>query len=523
MLLQHTQLDSRAWQADLGNGTYRNPILYADYSDPDVIKAGDDFYMTASSFCHIPGLPVLHSKDLVNWRLIGHALKRNPLPGYDRVRHGDGVWAPSIRFHNGRFWIYFGAPDEGIYMTTAFDPAGPWSPLHEVKAVKGWIDPCPFWDDDGKAYLVHAFAKSRAGIKHMLMMHEMTPDGRELIGEGRIIFDGTGQHPTAEGPKMYKRNGYYYIFAPAGGVATGWQIVLRSRKPFGPYEVRTVMHQGSTDVNGPHQGGYVELENGESWFVHFQDRDVYGRIVHLQPMQWIDDWPVIGEDKQGKGIGEPVSIWRKPNVKAQTEPSEPATSDDFTGDQLGLQWQWQANAQPEWHELCDGHLRLYAVPMQQNNLYHVPHLLMQKFPAPAFSAQVKLKLAADAAGDSAGLIVFGYRYASLEVSRECDGRWLLRFIQGDGKKGMEEAVESIFLTKPELFLKVNVMEGGVCKFSWSHDGTRFETIGPSMIASKGHWVGAKVGLYAGNRKGMAGNGYAAFNDFLIAGINHPND
>lgn len=274
------------WTADLGNGTYRNPILYADYSDPDVIRVGGDFYMTASSFAHTPGLPILHSKDLVNWKLIGHAVDR--LPGeYDGpVRHGDGVWAPSIRYHDGKFWIFFSAPDEGIYMTTAADPAGPWSPLHLVKEAKGWIDPCPFWDEDGRAYLVHAFARSRSGIKHRLKMCGMKPDGTGLLDDGVIIFDGELDHPTMEGPKMYKRNGYYYIFAPAGGVPTGWQTILRSRDVYGPYEDKIVLQQGSTETNGPHQGGYVELESGESWFIHFQDRDAYGRIVHLQPMRW---------------------------------------------------------------------------------------------------------------------------------------------------------------------------------------------------------------------------------------------
>lgn len=511
--------DQRVWKADLGNGTYRNPILYADYSDPDVIRVGDDFYMTASSFCHVPGLPILHSKDLVNWKLIGHALENIPLPGYDKVRHGDGVWAPSIRYHDGLFWIYFGAPDEGIYMTTAKDPAGPWSPLHEVKAVKGWIDTCPFWDDDGRAYLVHAFAKSRAGFKHMLMIHEMTPDGRELIGDGRMIFDGTDHHPTTEGPKMYKRNGYYYIFAPAGGVSTGWQIVLRSRSPFGPYEVRTVMHQGNTDVNGPHQGGYVELDNGESWFIHFQDREAYGRIVHLQPMHWQDDWPVIGEDKDGGGIGEPVSVWPKPNVAQAGEIAEPATSDDFSGDKLGLQWQWQANPQPEWAQLGRSGLRLFTVPLPGETIYDAPQMLMQKFPAPSFSAKVKLELHPDQLGDGAGLVVFGYKYGFAEVSQKEDGTWILRYIEGNGKQGEEQETASAVLASGSVYLKADIVFDAVCTFSWSSDGEHYEPIGSPFVASKGHWVGAKVGLLACNRNGKTGNGYVDVSDFQIETLN----
>lgn len=211
----HAATGSGRWIPDQGDGTYRNPIIYADYSDPDVIRAGDDFFMTASSFAHTPGLPILHSRDLVNWSIVNHALPQLELPGYERVQHGKGVWAPSLRFHDGQFWIFYATPDEGIFMTKTDNPFGAWEPPHLVKAAKGWIDPCPFWDEDGQAYLVHAFAHSRSGLKHILSLCRMSPDGRSLLDEGRIIIDGTVKHPTLEGPKLYKRNGYYYIFAPA--------------------------------------------------------------------------------------------------------------------------------------------------------------------------------------------------------------------------------------------------------------------------------------------------------------------
>ena len=219
-----------------------------------MLSALGTIFMTASSFNCTPGLPILHSKDLVNWRLVNYAFKNLDLPGYDRPMHGCGIWAPSIRYHNGLFWICVGLPDEGIYMTTAEDPFDEWSPLFCIKPGKGWIDPCPFWDDDGQAYLVHAFANSRCGIKSKLILHRMAPDGTGVLNEGKIIFDGTVDHPTVEGPKMYKRNGYYYIMAPAGGVTNGWQTVLRSQSIWGPYEDRIVLRQGSTPVNGPHQG-----------------------------------------------------------------------------------------------------------------------------------------------------------------------------------------------------------------------------------------------------------------------------
>ncbi|HZH33943.1 MAG TPA: family 43 glycosylhydrolase, partial [Pyrinomonadaceae bacterium] len=197
---------SKVWVADNGDGTYKNPILHADYSDPDAVRVGDDFYMTASSFNAAPGLPILHSKDLVNWRLINYVfVKQPPFNVFDKPQHGGGVWAPSIRFHNGEYYIYYPDPDHGIYVTKAKNPAGEWSEPLLIKEAKGWIDPSPLWDDDGKAYLVSAFAGSRAGIKTILVVSRMSPDGMRLLGDPVMVFDGHQAHPTVEGPKFYKR------------------------------------------------------------------------------------------------------------------------------------------------------------------------------------------------------------------------------------------------------------------------------------------------------------------------------
>jgi beta-xylosidase len=182
---QSTPTPNRSlWIADQGDGTYKNPILFADYSDPDVIRVGNGFYMVASSFNCMPGMPVLHSNDLINWRIVNHVFDRLPHPVYDKPAHGCGAWAPSIRYHENKVWVFFTTPDEGISMSTASDPLGEWSPLHQVKAAKGWIDPCPFWDDDGQAYLVHAFAKSWAGVKSLLQVCRMKPDGTALLDGG---------------------------------------------------------------------------------------------------------------------------------------------------------------------------------------------------------------------------------------------------------------------------------------------------------------------------------------------------
>ena len=215
---------------NIGDGFYTNPVIFADYSDPDVIRVGDDFYLTASSFNCVPGLPILHSRDLVNWTIVGHAFPKFNYGNFDAPQHGNGVWAPSLRHHNGEFYIYYGDPDFGIFMAKTKNPAGPWEPLACVREAKGWIDCCPFWDDDGNAYLVHAFANSRAGISNILHLNRMSPDGKSLLDDGQLIIDGNARGlTTLEGAKMYKRNGYYYVLAPAGGVTGGYQMAFRSK------------------------------------------------------------------------------------------------------------------------------------------------------------------------------------------------------------------------------------------------------------------------------------------------------
>ncbi|WP_035700995.1 glycoside hydrolase 43 family protein, partial [Glycomyces tenuis] len=363
--------------ADNGDGTYSNPVLRADWSDPDAVRVGDDFYLVASSFHRVPGLPVLRSRDLVNWTIIGHALPRlEPEGAFREPRRGCGVWAPAIRHHAGRFWIFYPDPDRGVSVVTAADPAGPWSSPRLLKSGRGLIDPCPLWDEDGSAYLVHAWAKSRAGFNNRLTCHRMNSDATALLDDGRDIVDG-GALPgyrTLEGPKCYRRDGWYWIFAPAGGVRDGWQSVFRSRDVFGPYEERIVLEQGDTDVNGPHQGAWVTAAGGRDWFLHFQDRDAFGRVVHLQPMRWDSDgWPVIGEPP-----GRPVATHAKPDVASDQAPTAPAAGDDFPGGEPGLQWAWAANPEPEWREPGPGGaLRLACAPTDTGDLRRLPNLLEQ--------------------------------------------------------------------------------------------------------------------------------------------------
>lgn len=492
---------SRSWVADLGNGTYKNPILHADFSDPDAIRVGDDFYMTASSFSNAPGLPILHSKDLVNWKLINYALPQIiPTEVFAKPQHGGGVWAPSIRHHKGEYYIYYPDPDFGIYMTKTKNPAGEWEKPVLVKGGKGLIDPCPLWDDDGKAYLTYAFAGSRAGFKTVLVVSEITKDGTSLLNDGVMVFDGHDKHPTVEGPKFYKRNGYYYIFAPAGGVATGWQLILRSKNIYGPYEEKISLAQGKTPINGPHQGAWVTTQTGEDWFLHFQDKGAYGRIVHLQPMKWVNDFPVMGVDADGDGTGEPVLTYKKPNVGKTHPIATPPDSDEFNSEKLGLQWQWQANQQLGWAFPfpSKGVLRMNSVKLPENykNLWDLPNLLLQKFPAEEFTATAKVTLAPRFEGEKFGLVIMGQDYSYLGVTNKNKQLFIAQATAKNVEKGTGETEEgSLPLNEKTFYLRVKVEKDAICKFSFSTDGKTFTNIGSPFKAREGKWIGAKVGFF----------------------------
>lgn len=493
---------SQVWVADNGDGTYKNPILYADYSDPDAIRVGEDYYMTASSFNCIPGLPILHSKDLVNWKIIGHALsKQKPTVVFDKPQHGNGVWAPCLRYHNNEFYIYYPDPDYGIYQIKAKNPEGPWSEPILVKEGKGLIDPSPLWDDDGKTYLVYAFAGSRAGIKSILVICTMNTDGTVANNDEVMIIDGHPDESTIEGPKIYKRNGYYYVFAPAGGVATGWQTVLRSKTIFGPYEKKKVMDQGKSAVNGPHQGAWIQTQTGEDWFIHFQDQFAYGRVVHLQPMKWENNWPIIGADDDKNSVGEPVAVYKKPNVGKKTIPIEtPADSDEFNLPKLGLQWQWNANPQINWgFATTMGYYNLNCIPIPKDaaTLYEVPYLLLQKFPSNEFTATAKIKFNARFDGESTGLVVMGLDYSYICFKQE-KGKLFLsqKMSKNCDKKGVEIESTPIAINNQNIYLQVKVQSGGICTFYYSENGKDFIKIGEPFTAREGKWIGAKIGFLA---------------------------
>ena len=583
--LASAQQPSSSWNPNNGN-EYVNPVINADYSDPDVCRVGNDYYMTSSSFGCFPGLQILHSTDLVNWEIIGAALTDYPGPNWDDEeswftsgqnldnpvrtvpgaaewrtipQHGNGVYAPSIRYHNGEFYIYCGDPDRGIFMVKTSDPRGRWDdPVWVVKA-RGYIDPCPFWDEDGKAYLSHGCAGSRVGIKSVLLVAPMSADGTRLLGASRIVYDGHETQPTIEGTKFYKRNGKYYIFSPAGGVPTGWQTVLRSDTPFGPYEERVVMAQGNSKINGPHQGAWIDTPSGEDWFMHFQDKSAYGRVVHLQPMSWTEDgWPVIGIDHDGDGVGEPVERYRKPDLKSSGV-FQPSENDQFDSTELGLQWQWHSVPSPYWyyidaaaketHTNGIGALRLYSVNQAEGwrNLGDSPNLLLQKTPADQFTVTAKVRFVPNPQlrekGETCGLVLMGQDYATLKLADTPKGI-MLQYVECLG--ALNGRPETILATVPlsqtslpvpysnkymsspaaipmtykavDVFLRIKVepraRKGNVpdlaATFWYSLDGKKWlQMKDPSkpekeavFIGKAGRWIGAKFGFYC-NRSASA--------------------
>lgn len=515
MASAQTNYQSQVWSPDNCDGTYTNPVINADYSDPDICvgPSGKDYYMTASSFNCIPGLPILHSTDLVNWRIIGHALSElRPLEVFNKPAHGMGVWAPCIRYHNGEFYIYWGDPDYGVFMVKTKDPAGRWDDPVLVIEGKGMIDTSPLWDEDGRCYLVNGWAGSRSNVKSMLSVRELSADGSKAIGQPVIVFDGNNTHHTAEGPKFYKRNGWYWIMCPAGGVATGWQLAMRSKSPYGPYECKKVMAQGKSSVNGPHQGGWVHTTYGEDWFLHFQDKGAYGRVVHLQPVTWKDNWPVMGKVPTKGYCGEPYLTYRKPKSE-QSVLVNPVESDEFNEPRLGLQWQWHANYNQLYGQPTSyGFFRLYNNKLSENfvNLWEAPNLLLQKTPADEFVVTTKVRVAAKQEGNYGGLIMMGRDYSALVIKRVGEAFQLQQLTCIGADKNKKETVEVLADLQPtdkdkinydpaiyeELYLQLTVHQGGKMTFAYSKNGKKFTAVGKEFTMKEGKWIGAKFGFVA---------------------------
>lgn len=472
---------------DQGNGTYINPILNADYSDPDVIRVGDKYYMVASDF-HFLGMQVLESADMVNWKLISQIYHRFDFPGWnDNQQYAGGAWAPAIRYHDNKFWVFFCTPKEGLFMSNAINPTGPWSPLHLVEKVEKWEDPCPFWDEDGQAYL----GRSRHGAGPIII-HKMSADGTRLLDEGTTVYTG----PVAEGTKILKKDGYYYLSIPEGGVGTGWQTILRSKNIYGPYEKKVVLEQGSTTINGPHQGAIVDTPDGQWAFFHFQHHDALGRVVHLQPMHWENGWPVIGVDLDRNGTGEPVYVWQKP-IESKTI-FAPQTDDDFSNPTLSLQWQFNHNPTDRAWSLSahPGSLTLKALMSSTFRLAR--NTLTQKVMGNVSEATVAMDFTEIADGQRCGLACMGKENKVLGIKMEKGQKSL--YIANDTTE-----TNTTVLSGKLVYLRVSInMPNRQFQFFYSTDNIHFIPYGSPFFIPFGFWKGARVALYCYNKTQEAG-------------------
>jgi beta-xylosidase len=474
---------------DQGNGTYINPILNSDYSDPDVIRVEDKYYMVCSDF-HYIGMPVLESDDMINWRIIGQIFDKFDYPGWNGNKHyGGGTWAPSIRYHDGKFWVFFCTPDEGLFMSNAVNPAGPWSPLYAVKEIANWEDPCPFWDEDGKAYLGHSLLGGGP-----IILHRMSPDGKSLLDEGNVIYTGLG----AEGTKFYKKDGWYYLSVPEGGTIAGWQTLLRSKYIYGPYEKKEVLESGSTDINGPHQGAIVDTPGGEWWFYHFQCTEPLGRVLYLEPARWKDGWPVLGVDIDMNGIGEPVHVWTKPNVAKLNKPFSPQSSDDFSSPTLGVQWQFNHNQVNRAWSLTEKLGWLTVKALKADSLRDSRNMFSQKSIGYEGEVSTEMDISKMEEGQRSGLFCMSNLFNGIGVVRKDGGNFI--YLEKDGGCQIIEPIKG-----NTVYLKIALDAlNNTHQLFYSLDNKRFIPCSEKYSLKPCFWKGSHVGLFSYNTKNEAG-------------------
>ena len=502
---------------DQGDGTFVNPVLPGDFSDLDAIRVGDhDFYAITSTIHLSPGMAVLHSTDLVNWRIVGHAIgdvtQVGPEMNWDRMnRYGHGVWAGAIRQHAGRFYVYFATPDEGLFATTAADPAGPWAPLHVVWRVTGYDDPCPFWDNDGRGYLVAThFARDPAtGRQYDVHLFELTADGMGLRpGVDRVIHQSRG----SEANKLYKVDGrYYHQFSE---VRREGRVVMfgRAASLAGPWEVRQVNHVAKGVDKEPNQGGLVQVVGGGWWFVTHQGAgDWEGRAMCLLPVTWTDGWPVLGRVGPD-GIGN--MVWRAAKPIPGQAAIGPQLDDAFDGPTLAAAWEWNHQPRADKWSLVErpGFLRLHAFrPLRPGDLFKAGNTLSQRsYRTAANRVTVKLDVAGMADGQRAGLCHFARAAATIGVNDRLGVRTLT--VTANGQSVIGPAV-----TSDAVWLRSEWTADGDNAFSFSVDGLTFAALGPPYRLAWGYYRGDRVGVFCYNDDRDAGHVDVDWFHYAIAG------
>ena len=491
-----------AWTnwGDQGDGTYRNPVVPSDYSDTDCIRVGSDYYAVSSTFQFSPGFVVLQSKDLVNWSIIGHVVSDIGVISPDLKstgmmnRYGKGIWAGAIRYHDNKFWVYFCTPDEGYFMSTATNPAGPWEPLHKMASFSGgWDDCCPFWDDDGQGYFVGTNFKD--GYK--IHLWKLTPDGRDIVPESdQVIHQSKG----SEANKLYKINGiYYHFYSESHGSEGRVMMMERSKNIFGPYTESKQLSYAEKQFHEPNQGGLVQTEKGDWYFLtHHGHGDWEGRCMSLVPVTWIDGWPIIGQPDD-KGIGHFVWSGRMP--VSGTPVVTPQSSDDFSSTNLSPQWEWNYQPRAEMWSLTErpGWMRLKAFrPLKVNDLMKAGNTLTQRcFRTAKNEVIVKLDLSGMADGEKAGLCHFAGAHSAIGVVQEGAVRSLEFRINGKSTSGP-------VITGNTLWLKSSWGLDGNSHYAYSTDGKAFIDFGEPWALTWGNYRGDRIGIYNFNDKAEAG-------------------
>lgn len=483
-----------AW-GDQGDGTFANPLLPGDYSDIDAIRVGDDYYAISSTLHLAPGMVVLHSRDLVHWEAVGHAIadvtRLGPsAPWRAQGRYGRGVWAGALRWHAGRFWVYFSDPDAGLFVTTAPTASGPWEPVQQLWAVAGWDDCCPFWDDDGQAYLV----ATHFADKYKIHLFALSDDGRTLrLETGRVIHQSAG----SEANKLYKWHGRYYHYFSEVRRGVRVAMMARSNQVWGPYDEVRQLYQPTPGDGEPNQGGLVDTPAGEWWFVTHRGRGTwFGRDLCLLPVTWRDGWPLLGKLDGGPQGG---MVWRAP-VPQGGQPLPPrAVHELFDQPTLGPEWEWNHAPRDEMWSLTErpGWLRLRAFrPARPGGLLGAGNTLSQRSLGLGHSTvTVLLEVGAMADGQRAGLCHFSSAAAGLGVAQDAGQRRIAR---------ADCAAVGPVVAGAQVWLRSTWGPDGLCRFSYSFDGQAFSECGPSYQARFGHYRGDRCGLYSYNELGEAG-------------------
>ncbi|MEX2371961.1 MAG: glycoside hydrolase 43 family protein [Bacteroidales bacterium] len=463
--LSATHLEAQRRHSDNGDGTYTNPVIPADFPDPDVICVDDTYYMVSTTMFIFPGVTILKSKDLVNWEYCSHAVPRFDFDSCYNLhgcnRYGHGQWATSIKYNNGKFHLLFITLDEGGFHCTADDPGGPW----EIRKLpKGFYDPGLFFDDDGKIYVSHGYGK--------IFITEVNPD-LSPKGEDVLVFTGNIRGGL-EGMHVYKINGYYYLYGTYGG-RDGIQVALRSENIYGPYEQKVVISDATPGVNfGIHQGALIQSPQGEWWTILFVDSGPFGRFPSLQPVTWEDGWPMVGVD------GKAVVTWRKPDMGRSYPVTELPVSDEFSENNLGMQWGWNHNPDPEYWSLSNrpGYLRL-TTGRVVCNLREAPNTLTQR-PFANYAQAIpttgvtKLEVSQMKDGDIAGLAVFQDPYAYIGVKQEKESRNLIMVNNG-------EIIATVPMNGETVYLKTIASNStGEATFWYSFNNRKFRQLGDTL-------------------------------------------